>query len=59
MEKSIHHIASLNPLKLHLNLFKESEFIAMKKSKEFTVGSEAIKNNIILYGTEQYYELIR
>ncbi len=59
MEKSIHHIASLIPLKLHVNLFKESEFIAMKKSKEFTVGSEVIKNNIILYGMEQYYGLIQ
>jgi predicted nucleotidyltransferase/predicted transcriptional regulator len=59
MEKSIHHITSLIPLKLHINLFKESEFLAMKKSKEFTVGSEVIKNNVILYGTEQYYELIQ
>lgn len=52
-------IAQLIPLKLHVNVFTESEFLAMKKSKENTVGSEAIKNNIILYGVEAYYRLLQ
>lgn len=59
MDSTIHNISSLLPLKIHINVFKESEFIKMKNSKETTVGSEAIKNNIILYGIEIYYELIK
>jgi len=31
----------------------------MKRSKEVTVGSEAIKNNVILHGIEYYYEMIQ
>lgn len=59
IETVINNIAALLPLKLHVNVFKESEFIKMKNSKEITVGSEAISNNVILYGIEMYYELIR
>lgn len=58
-EKKVLNITPLIPLKLHVNIFTESEFIAMKKSKENTVGSEVIKNNIILYGIEAYYELLQ
>ncbi len=56
-EKKVLNITQLIPLKLHVNVFTESEFIAMKKSKENTVGSEVIKNSIILYSIEAYYEL--
>ncbi|MBI3051628.1 nucleotidyltransferase domain-containing protein [Candidatus Woesearchaeota archaeon] len=59
MEKEIHNIACTLPLKIHLNIFTESDFIAMKNSKEATVGSEAIKNNVILNGIEPYYGLIQ
>lgn len=58
-EKKVLNITPLIPLQLHVNVFTESEFIAMKKSKENTVGSEVIKNNIILYGVESYYELLQ
>ncbi len=58
-EKKVVSIAHLIPLSLHVNVFTENEFISMKKSKEFTVGSEVIKKNIILYGIEAYYELIQ
>jgi hypothetical protein len=30
----------------------------MLKSKESTVVSEAVKRNVILFGTEDYYRLI-
>ncbi len=59
LESAVYNMASLLPLKLHINVFKESEFIKMKNSKEATVGSEAISNNIILYGIETYYSLIK
>ena len=58
-EKKVLAIARLIPLKLHIQVFTEKEFLAMKQSKETTVGSEVIKNNIILYGIEAYYELLR
>lgn len=58
-ESSINRIASLIPLNIHVNIFTEKEFISMKNSKEITVGSEAIKSNIILHGIESYYELIK
>lgn len=57
-EKNISNITALIPLKLHTHIFPQKEFLAMKNSKELTVGSEAIKNNIILHGIELYYELI-
>ena len=59
MEREIHNITGTLPLKIHVNIFKESDFKAMKNSKEITVGSEAIKNNIILHGIEPYYEMIQ
>lgn len=58
-ETSIQQIAGTIPLKLHLNIYTEKEFTAMKKSKEMTVGSEAMRNNIILCGIEPYYALIQ
>lgn len=59
MEDKIEDAIRILPLKIHLVIFTENDFIAMKKSKDVTVVSEAIKNNIILYGIEQYYGLLR
>ena len=38
-------------------MFTEEEFIRMKDSKKPNVVKEAMENNIILYGTENYYKL--
>lgn len=59
MEREIQNITRTLPLKIHLHIFNETDFIAMKKSKEITVGSEAINHNIILHGIESFYELIQ
>jgi len=59
MEREIYNIVGTLPLKIHVNIFKESDFTAMKDSKKITVGSEVIQNNIILYGVESYYEIIK
>ena len=59
VEKEIKNITGTLPLKIHVNTFKESDFKAMKNSKETTVGSEAIKNNVILRGIESHYEMIQ
>src|SRR3989339_150178 len=47
-EKKISSELSLFPYKIHLTSISYKEFINMAKSKEFTVVSEAIKNNIII-----------
>ena len=59
IEKEIQNITNTLPLKIHINIFKESDFIAMHKSKEVTVGSEAINKNMILHGIEAHYEMIQ
>ena len=48
----------LIPVNIHLTPVSYEGFIGMLKSKEFTVVSEAIKNNIILFGLEDYYRFI-
>jgi predicted nucleotidyltransferase len=58
-EKSIIQIISMIPLKIHSNIFTEKEFLEMKNSKEKTIISEALKNNIILYNIGQYIELLK
>lgn len=58
MEKRIEHAISILPFKIHYFVFTEKQFIDMKDSRQKNVVHEAIKNNIILHGIEQYYELI-
>jgi predicted nucleotidyltransferase len=58
-EKEIKTAISLLPDKIHLTCITYDNFIHMAKSKEFTVVSETIKNNIILIGIEEYYRLIK
>ncbi len=58
-EKEIKATLSLLPHKIHLTFVTYEEFIRMAKSKEFTVVSEAIKNNVILIGIEEYYRLVK
>jgi len=57
-EKDINMTARSIPLPLHSLVFSESQFIELVNAKEPNVGQEALKNNIILYGVEQYYGLI-
>lgn len=55
----IHQIVNLLPLDIHLLDFTVEEFQKMLKTKEDNVGQEIIKNNIILYGKENFYGLIK
>lgn len=57
-EKGIKQIISLIPLNIHPTFVTYNEFIDMANSKNFSVVSEAIKNNIILIGIEEYYRLL-
>lgn len=57
-EKEVNKVARSMPLPLHPLVFSESQFFEMISAKESNVGQEALKNNVILYGIEQYYEMI-
>jgi len=57
-EKEIHATISLLPDKIHLTTLDYESFAHMAKSREFTVVSEVLKNNIILIGIEEYYRLL-
>lgn len=58
-EKEIKAALALLPDKIHLTCISYEEFVHMAKSKEFTVVSEALKNNIILIGIEEHYRLVK
>lgn len=57
-EKQISAELSIYPMNIHHTSITYKEFIDMAKSKEFSVVSEAIKNNIILINIEDYYRLL-
>ena len=56
--KHIENEINLFPYNIHLTAITYDEFIQMLKSKEFSVVSEAIKKNVLLFGTEDYYRII-
>tara|TARA_Y100000310_G_scaffold326415_1_gene391287 strand:+ start:722 stop:1297 length:576 start_codon:yes stop_codon:yes gene_type:complete len=57
IENKVSDIFSLLPLKTHVLVFTEEEFIRMKDAKRSNVVQEAIENQIILYGIEAYHKL--
>ena len=56
-EKLISKLGLL-PIKLEIHDFTADEFEQMLKTKEENVAKEIVKKNIILYGIENYYNLI-
>lgn len=50
---------SILPLKLHLLQFTPEEFASSLRTTEFNVCHEIKKNNIVMFGTESYYEVLR
>lgn len=56
--KVIEEKISWIPKKIDITSINYNEFDNMLKSKEFTVVSEAVKNNIILQSIEDYYRFI-
>lgn len=59
IKEQIKNKISLTPLNIHLLSFTSLEFLSMIKTTEFNVGKEAFNNNIILFGIEDYYRLIK
>ena len=58
ISKEVQSILSITPIDIHLQDFSSEHFIQMLKSKEFNVGNEIVKNNIIFYGLESFYEMV-
>lgn len=54
----LHEKLDLLSLNLEIQEFTTEEFISMIKNKQNNLGNEIIKSNIILYGKENYYNLI-
>ncbi len=57
-EREAGRAASVLPLPIHVLVFSETQFAEMLRAKEPSVGTEALKNNIIVHGVEAYYEMI-
>lgn len=58
-KKKIKSKINLIPREVHLIDFSSADFVSMLKTTEFNVGREAFYNNIILYGIEDYYRMIK
>lgn len=58
INKEVNTMLSITPISIHLQEFTSKQFLLMLKSKESNVGNEIVKNNIILYGVESFYELV-
>ena len=43
---------------VHLYVFKKSEFLTMLLDKKANYGKEIVKNNLLLFGAENYYKII-
>ncbi len=48
----------LLPMNLEIHNFSAEEFESMLKTKENNLSDEIIKNNVVLYGVESYYNLV-
>lgn len=57
-DKEIQRTISLFPQDIHLISLTSEEFRSMANNKEFNVVTEAISNNIILIGIEDYYRML-
>lgn len=58
-ERVIHSVTSIRPIKTHELIITAADFKVMIESKEsLNVGKEVVKNHIIAYGAEAYYNLL-
>lgn len=54
----LHEALNLLSLRLEIQEFATKEFISMIEKRQNNLGHEIVKNNVILYGIENYYNLI-
>ncbi len=58
INKEVRSMLGITPINADLQSFISKQFLAMLKSKEFNVGNEIAKNNIVLHGIESFYEMV-
>lgn len=58
INKSVNEVLSITPIGVHLNEFTSDEFMSMLSTTKENVAHEIKNNNIILYGIENFYEMI-
>lgn len=56
--KELHEKLGILSLKLEIHEFATEEFVSMIEKNKSNLGNEIVKDNIILYGIENYYNLI-
>ena len=56
--KEVNSVLRITPVNIDFYNFIYEEFISMIKIKKFNVGNEIIKKNLVLYGLEQFYEVM-
>ena len=56
--KELQEKLELLSLKIEIHDFTSKEFISMIEKSQNNLGHEIVKNNVILYGIENYYNLI-
>ena len=54
----LHEKLNLLSLKLDVQEFTSKDFVSMLEKRQSNLGNEIVKSNIILYGVENYYNLI-
>ena len=56
--RELHEKLDLLSLKLEIQQFTSKEFVSMIEKRQNNLGHEIVKSNVILYGAENYYNLI-
>ncbi|MFH1127535.1 MAG: nucleotidyltransferase domain-containing protein [archaeon] len=54
----LRYMCEMNIPQIHLSVFRKSEFIGMLLDKKPNYGKEIAKNNLLLFGGENYYRII-
>ena len=54
----LRHDCEMNIPQIHLYVFKKTEFLNMLLDKKASYGREIANNNLILFGGEEYYNII-
>ncbi len=51
------HYCEMSIPKMHLYVFRKSEFLEMLLSNEANYGKDIVRNNLLLFGAEHYYKI--
>ena len=58
INSKLRHFCEMNIPQIHLYVFTDEEFKLMLLDEKYNYGKEAVKNNLIFYGAEAYYNIL-